>query len=160
MMRSLLDTYEDVDHEAGDEDRTRDEHMVGAMLEKMEAEVDAEREDRARNKERLARIQSNYEAWAARPKAEASPDKEQKQEGPLTGNGAGSDEWWQASAKLDEGTAAVSDRRYESAILAYRAGLAIGQDDAGLKAKLKEGLSWAKLRLAAERKKASAEQER
>jgi hypothetical protein len=154
MMRSLLDAYEDVDHATGDENRTRDGERVRGQLERMEREVEAEREDKARNKARLDRIQANYEAWANRPIVR-SPAKEQIPVS-LTGNGAGSDEWWQASAHLDEGTAAVSDRRFPDAISSFRSGLSIPQDDVALTKKLKEGLSWAKLRQAAENKKINA----
>jgi hypothetical protein len=154
MMRSLLDTFEDVDHATGDEDRTRHGEQVRLQLDRMEREVEAEREDRARNKERLDRIQANYEAWANRPIIR-SPEQEQSPVS-LTGNGAGSDEWWQASAHLDEGTAAVSDRRYAEAVQAFRSGISIPQDDLALTKKLKEGLSWAKLRQAAENKKLNA----
>ena len=156
MMRSLMDSFEGVDHAAGDEVRTTDGERVGELLKKMEHEVEADREDRARNKARLDRVAQAYDAWAARPIAKA-PEMEQAQDIPLTGNGAGSDEWWQASAKLDEGTAAVSDRRYADAIKAYRSGLSIPQDDIGLTEKLREGISWAKLRLASENKKLNAD---
>lgn len=156
MMRSLMDSFEAVDHAAGDEVRTTDGERVGELLKKMEHEVEADREDRARNKARLDRVAQAYDAWATRPIAKP-PEMEQAQDIPLTGNGAGSDEWWQASAKLDEGTAAVSDRRYADAIKAYRSGLSIPQDDIGLTQKLREGISWAKLRLASENKKLNAD---
>jgi len=153
MAKLLMGNFGDVDHTAGDEARTFDEYGVAEKLERMEEDVEYERADRAKNLERLARIQANYEAWANRPKEEPT---EKKKEEPKTGNGAGSDEWWQASALMDEGSAAVAERRFADAVPLFRKGLAVPQDDSALKEKLREGMSWAKMRLGAERKKKNA----
>ena len=127
------------------------------VSQRKEREVAADREDRARQQARLQRIEANYEAWTKAKLPVVKPSEKEKNDGTLlTGNGAGSDEWWEASAKLDEGNASVAERRYADAVRSYRKGLSILQDDAGLKEKLKEGLQWAKLRLAAENRKLNA----
>ena len=47
--------------------------------------------------------------------------------------------------------------RFADGIAAFRLGLAVEQGDAELSEKLRDGLAWAKLRLAAERRKQNAE---
>ena len=164
MMRSLLDSYGDVDHEDGDDARTANANAVEARLEKMEKEVEAERADRERNKARLARIQKNYDEWTSRAADRAQPSQEEAEEQEETAAGPkrqlaakGSDEWWEASGNLDVGAAAVAEGRFADGIAAFRLGLAAEQGDAELSDKLRDGLAWAKLRLAAERRKQNAE---
>ena len=66
-------------------------------------------------------------------------------------------QYWPERCGLDVGAAAVAEGRFADGIAAFRLGLAVEQGDAELSEKLRDGLAWAKLRLAAERRKQNAE---